>query len=477
MQRKVRLWIAVVSVCLITRPATPANAQASGTLWESPVVLFDAGQSGKVFNPLVVEDTEGRIKILWETTVAAESGALANGIYCVDGDGTQWSPALDVIRAQHGGRTYWPRYAIDTYGRIHLVWVGPNATLYYSRAPSAEACNAQSWKTVAIPIRYQVLYSDIVVDAQDTIHIVFAVRGSDVYYIRSTDDGFSWTNHVPVSSVQPTAATSFPSLAVDRSGRIYVAWEENRLPDGVPSLGLYYAVSQDREQIWSAPVRFSQGSGQYTQPTVVALEDGTVHFLWNGRISTRGRYHQWSADGGITWSTISEFVPKTMGGGQTGPPGFAIDSAGMLNIVVGTDDTTYALWTGHSWMPAYDIASFGTYGNMEDQNICVAQGHVLYAVANAALRQIILIRGVADVPEVVPEFRIPPTLPPEQILATVTADPVRQSVPFSRSVAYPLSSESSNPPSDSFDPIIISTGLAALIVVAIVIASWRHRRI
>jgi hypothetical protein len=463
---------------LLALPALVSSAQEVSTRWEQPVVLFDVAQTAKVFNPLVVEDTEGRIKILWETTTAtaAQPGDWANGIYCIDGDGSDWSAAVDVIAAPDGGRTFWPQHAMDAYGRLHLVWLGTNARLYYSRAPSAQACDARSWETTALPISDQVLHGDIVVDADDILHVAYAARAKDVYYMRSLDDGLSWTEPVAVSSVQPMVATAFPSLAIDLEERVHIVWEQNQLPDGVPSLGLFYAWSQDDGQTWSSAVLFSEVEGEYTEPVVAALDNGTVHLLWNGRIFTRGRYHQWSIGGDPAWGSINEFVPKNMGGGQTGPPGFATDSAGRLHVVTGTDETTYAAWSGQNWSPAYDIASFQVFGNMEHQNIAIAQGNVLYVVANAALQQIILIRGQTDAPEIAPDFESLPTGPLQPLSPPATATP--QATPAPALAAVTLPSQSASPPSDggSLTPILLSSALAFLIVAVVVVVNIGRRR-
>lgn len=460
-------------------PLTPrSTAQQAGTRWEQPVILFDAGQAARVFNPLVVEDTQGRIKVLWETITAgaADPGDLTNGIYCIDGDGETWSSAIDIIVSQGGGRI-WPRHAMDAYGRLHLIWLGPGARLYYSRVLSAEACDTRRWETMPLPVSDQALNADIFVDDRDILHVVYAALGRDVYYLRSLDDGLSWTDPVAVSDVQPTVATSFPSLAVDSEGRIHVAWEQNQLPDGVPSLGLFYASSQDGGATWSPPVLFSQPEGGYTQPRVVALPDGTVHLLWNARIGTRGRYHQWSTDGGATWSSINEFVPKSMGGGQTGPPGVALDSAGKLHVVTGTDETTYAAWQEQRWLPAYDIASYQTFGNMEDQNIGVARGRELYVVANANLQKIILIRGLTDAPETPLQFTALPARPQEASPTTATPRATPTAEPGAPAPTLPPELASPPPQASSLAPVLLSSGLAFLVVAAVVAVALGRRRL
>lgn len=479
-----RVLLAVITagvalpVCLAALGVTRARAQAVSTVWEQPVVLFDAEQAAQLFSPLVIEDSEGGIKVLWETTTAsaAQPAELTDGIYCVEGDGRNWSVANDVIVAPSGGRTFWPRHALDAQGQLHLVWVGPNAMLYHSRAPSALACDARSWETTQLPVRDQALHGDIEVDDEGVLHVVYAARGQDVYYMRSEDEGQSWSNPVAVSSVEPAEATAFPGLAIDPQGRIHVVWEAGQLPDGLPSLGLFYAGSQDGGQSWSAPRLFSQLEGAYTEPEVIAPADGTVHILWNGRAGTGGRYHQYSADGGATWSAINDIMARSMGGGQTGPPAVAVDSAGRLHMATGTDETSYAAWDGHNWSPAYDIASYDEFGNMEHQSIAVARGNELYVAANGnGLRQILLIRGVTVAPEVVSAPGPSPAAAPQAtpLPASAAEQPTSAPAPAGGT----LSPELAGPPAadDPIIPILLSSGVA-LLTVAVAVALGIGRR-
>lgn len=475
--RHFKVWqlglIHFVLIMALILPHFELNAQ-SNTHWEEPIVLFNVGETARVFNPLVIEDPMGEIKILWETTAIteAEESEWPGGVYCTTGDGISWSPPVDVISAPEGGRTFWLRHALDRFGRLHLVYVGPNGQLFHSRAPSAEACDARSWQTALVPTPDLVLYGSIAIDGQGIIHIAYAGRGKGVYYVRSADEGSSWSESVAVSSVMPDRGTAFPELAIGEDGRVHVVWEEDQLPDGVPGLGLFYAFSQDQGQSWSTPLLFSQNREGYTQPTIAILEDGTIHLLWNGRIGTRGRYHQWSSDQSFSWSPMSEFIPKDMGGGQTGPPAHALDSLGRLHVVSGTDDTTYSAWEEKGWLNPQDIAPFDMYGNMEDQNIAVVKGKDLYVVTNADLQRIVLIRGITDAPEAARTFDpLPRTMGPSD-----SPDSQATLPPPTESTFQPTNLDTPKPADNAFFPIVLGSGLAFLVVFVVVVAHRRQRR-
>lgn len=475
---KLALLTAVLLPGLLVENRPAVHAQGIRTDWEPPAVLFDAERLAQVFSPFVFQDTEGSVKVLWEVSVdgTTDPGELVNGIYCISGDGSNWSQPVDVIAASGGGRAFWPRHVLDAYGWLHLVWVGPNAQLFHSQVPSSEACDARAWLTRVVPAASQVMYADIGTGSNDTLHVTYAALGKDVYYLSSADGGFSWSTPVAVSQVSPTAATSVPGIAVGQNGAIHIVWEEDQLPNGVPSLGLYYARSEDDGQTWTPALRFSQAQGEYTEPAVSLTHEGVIHLLWNGKASTKGRYHQQSLDGGRTWSQPDEFVAKALGGGQTGAPGVAIDSAGRLHVVTGTDETTYTALTQGGWLPPRDIAAFETFGGTEDQDISVVDGNQLYVVASAEFKQILLIRGLTDAPRAQPHYAPRPGSTSGSVMAQDT--PMNEQAPLSKPTeSLPmLAAQAAQQSTDSLPPLMLSAGLTFIVVAVVVVVNVRRRR-
>jgi hypothetical protein len=154
-----------------------------------------------------------------------------------------------------------------------------------------------------------------------------------------------------------------PGLAVDLQGTLHVAWVRAPLPgSGLPE-GVYYARSPagveavppgtprpPSEQAWSEPVQVAEGA--YDWPRVVAPSTGQVHVLWGEAHGSAGWTHQWSVDGGASW-THPERVARFAG--VSGPVGLVADGAGTLHLVgVGEDDAgepalLYTTWTDESW--------------------------------------------------------------------------------------------------------------------------------
>ncbi len=74
----------------------------------------------------------------------------------------------------------------------------------------------------------------------------------DVYFIRSTDRGLSWSSPVQVNDDPGTSAWQwFGTMSVAPNGRIDVVWLDTRNNPGTYLSSLYYSFSEDNGQTWS----------------------------------------------------------------------------------------------------------------------------------------------------------------------------------------------------------------------------------
>lgn len=86
----------------------------------------------------------------------------------------------------------------------------------------------------------------------------------DVYFIRSTNRGVSWSNPVRVNDDPGiTAWQWFGTMAVAPNGRIDVVWLDTRDNPGTYLSSLYYSYSIDSGQTWSQNERLSDAFNPY----------------------------------------------------------------------------------------------------------------------------------------------------------------------------------------------------------------------
>ncbi|MEP7218271.1 MAG: T9SS type A sorting domain-containing protein [Bacteroidota bacterium] len=179
-----------------------------------------------------------------------------------------FNDAVRVNDAPAGTTEHSPCMRIGLDGTIYTSWFQRNADIYFTRStdqgatfrPAIRACqqvttNDYTSKLQRVP--------QFAVDRRGTIHMVWTEdrvnKQSDVWYIRSTDQGSSWT--APVSIMDADDSSKYPQdfagIAIDSSDNIYVAFLDFR--DVVRGTGDYPHLlvtrSLDEGKSWEKPVK------------------------------------------------------------------------------------------------------------------------------------------------------------------------------------------------------------------------------
>jgi len=105
-----------------------------------------------------------------------------------------------------------------------------------------------------------------------------------IYIAASQDGGQSWAPSVRVDDAPSTTTVLRPSIAVDFTGAVYVAWEDWR-----PSAALYQiraAVSTTEGASWSASQQISSGVSPFFSSNA-AMAASTAGFAPSSSISDR----------------------------------------------------------------------------------------------------------------------------------------------------------------------------------------------
>jgi hypothetical protein len=171
-------------------------------------------------------------------------------------------------------------------------------------------------------------------DASGTIHMVFDddtnnVRGSDVYYSKSTDGGSTYSTPARVS---PSAPLGFNStLALDSAGGIYAAWTGTRA--GQSGLAVFLSKSTDQGNTFSAPVAISSGSQSADLANIAVDKSGNVLATYLEVSTNNPRlFAARSSNGGSSFSSpVQVSKPGEILSGIGGPVAF--DSTGAAYVV------------------------------------------------------------------------------------------------------------------------------------------------
>ncbi len=441
-----RLGVFCLALFVIVALWTPGRvtAQSPGGDWSAPFKIFYTDQSAG--EPIIVVDAYDVVHIFWtEYPYASQPGGQIPGgpgsgaavIYHTSNEGGRWSAPRDIILSPGNSSARYPEVAADPYGRLHLIWLGPSNTLYYSSVDAASASSLRAWSLPKV-LDEAMNHPGITSDAQGNIHVVYpGVGNSGVYYRGSADGGNTWSAAVNVASPsRENAAEDYTQLAVDSAGTIHVVWTEFQLPNAWPPLGVFYVHSTDRGMTWSPPYRLA-GEG-YDQATIKASRDGIVHIIWNGMVGIGGRYYAQSKDSGKIWSKpLAVILPGNSG--TTGYPDFTFDSGGVIHAVTtasGTLDKFEALqyinnqsgvWSSPQKISG-DLKGKRTQ-SVELSRIAISEGNRLSVVFEVGYQEIYYVSHLTASPvsksEPMPTKVISSLVPP----VTTTALPLRSPTP------------------------------------------------
>lgn len=325
--------------------SVPATTAAAVNSCSSPVNISNSPGYTSV-DPLMLSDEAGRIHLFWAERMTGEPGASPNVpdtlVYTVWQNG-RWSDPIDLFISppeNFNARIGAIRGVVDENGRIHLVWIGPDNTFFYSSAYSFEATNANAWLPPVLLADDQsgTQYSVAIAhESPDIIHVIYgkdpARANRTVAYIRSLDNGRSWSEPVDIHAfpdVQRGASNT--RLLVHEPNRIYATWTEwDETGNGQV---IYFARSLDSGLNWERPIPLAVRVGieyqrDWTAPVI--LDDETLAVFWSGGFRAYPQ-SQYSHDGGVTWSEPHDTLYWLIA--DNGPAQFIQDNQGNTHLFI-----------------------------------------------------------------------------------------------------------------------------------------------
>ncbi|MCK4420536.1 T9SS type A sorting domain-containing protein, partial [candidate division WOR-3 bacterium] len=185
-------------------------------------------------------------------------------------DGNNWSAVENV--SDDGVASAWADVAVDSLGRIHLVWmdyaaggVMDSIEIFYSRFDSISwtpPVNASRIVGGSVAPR-------VAIDRDNNPRAVWEERkgGYKVYY--TYYDGIDWVNPVLVD----TDASFTPDISVDKDNRVHIVWKHK---NGVNDI--FYTVYNDT--IPEFPPENASNTDSISLGPKVATNSEYVHLIW-----------------------------------------------------------------------------------------------------------------------------------------------------------------------------------------------------
>jgi len=229
----------------------------------------------------------------------------------------------------NSGDSLFSAIAADSSGYLHVLWgdwTPGNAEIFYKKSTDA----GYTWSTSKNLSRNsgESGWPAIAVDALDNLHVFWeddTPGKSEIYYIKSTDGGTTWSEGRILSSTSGDSWNA--AVTVDSSGNLHAVWND----DTPGNHEIYYKKSTDGGTTWSAAKRLTWNSGSSWGPVIAPDLTGVLFVVWFDK--TYGNYeilYRKSTDGGATWSTSKSLTWNT---GDSCEPVIAVDPSDHLHMV------------------------------------------------------------------------------------------------------------------------------------------------
>jgi len=285
------------------------------------------------------------VHLFWAERVFGEADAIPNvpdAVMYAVWDGSTWSEPIDVFltpQENFNRKIAAIRGVLDDQGNIHLIWMGPDDTFFYSSAPANEANSAAAWRK---PLKLADNQAgtqnslDLTYEPPHTLHLLYGRSEEDaprsVVYIQSVDGGLTWSEPTEIyvfSDLERGASNIKVKTDEFHPNRIYATWTEWD-PSG-NGQAILFARSLDGGNAWDYPVTLDETVGtEYERDwtNLAVLDENQLVVLWEGGFRAYPQT-QYSYDGGVTWSEPTDTFHWLIA--DNGFASFARDGAGRLH--------------------------------------------------------------------------------------------------------------------------------------------------
>jgi hypothetical protein len=304
-----QVMAALVVASFLALLAPSAVSASDPPTWGGPGA-FDGEFSGSWF-PEIKADNAGRVRVVWDAAIGADSGSDAQTKVAVmiseyDPATSSWSAPRDIQLGAYGYvarpmLAYDDTYAYLLFRRSHM---------YYSRAPlTSDLTDARSWSKPVMLSANDSYWGQIAAPGDGTVVVVYSQFAGTVvdgktdwrtalFMRRSLDYGQTWELPVRLSTSGDRVARSSLTVAPDNY-TLFLAWDEGF--DDLSGLGephrVSVMVSRDRGVTWQDNHTVE---GSYEQS--IAISNGaTALLVYRSTEDDDIRYRQ-SDDAGVTWS-------------------------------------------------------------------------------------------------------------------------------------------------------------------------------
>jgi hypothetical protein len=318
-----------------------ANSTDLGSTWSDPnVIINDDVTIEDQTTPSLGIDSNGMLHVVWADVRAGSGDADIYSSNSTD-EGATWSPNKKI---NTDGATLMPQsdpvLCVGLDGTVYVAWQDFRAMtdfdIYFSKSTDGGA----TWLASDVMVNLDATNSDqftptIAVNETDVLFVAWQderLGDSDIFFSKSVNGGLTWSPNARINSDDPGNSSSNPSITVDDSGNIYLAWQDNR--DG--NYDIYFSKSSDGGTSWSTDIRVDDDAGSANQraPSIAVNATGDIFIVWEDFRSNSDFdvYFAKSTNGGANWSIPNVRVNDDVTSRKQEKPSLAVSPNGTAYV-------------------------------------------------------------------------------------------------------------------------------------------------
>jgi hypothetical protein len=294
-----------------------------GLAWTTKRLTWTAGDS---FKPAIALDSSNTIHVVWSDNTAGNEEIYhqrsTNG-------GVTWGSAKRLTWT--AGDSFRPEIALDSYDTVHVVWTDdtlgwPNHEIYYRKSTDG----GDTWVgTKRLTWNAGMSVSPaIALDSINTIHVFWddsTTGNHEIYYKKSTDGGSTWG--IAKRLTWNSGMSYSPVVVLDSSDNMNMVWYD--ITPG--NFEIYFRRSIDGGTNWSAATRITWNTGSSFASDIAVDASGHINVAWED--DTPGNYEIYfkrSTNGGVSWSAAKRL---TWNAENSFSPEIAVDSSSNIHVL------------------------------------------------------------------------------------------------------------------------------------------------
>lgn len=327
-----------------------AVSSDKGKTFQTPPLRVNAEAGNTQGNPVVGADSFGNVYVAWEdkqTTVDGPDSDIffRKGVPAGGSISFQDEVVVNDDVFSSGMDHDSPSLAVDGGGNVYVAWVDPrngSFDIYFSKGTSDSngQINFSANKRVSASLPPSIDFSDdpsIAVDGSGNVYVAWTAIDADpggnsfIYAAKGTEPNGQIAFQSPVlASDTNSMLPLFPSVAADRGGKVYVAWEDFRGGDAE----IFVGISEDGGVNFGPNVNITNTVGEQFLPSLSVDLGGNVYLSWEDEraFPNDGVYFAKKMASAADFGMPVK-VSQSLAGADQGFPSLALDAAGRAFVL------------------------------------------------------------------------------------------------------------------------------------------------